>query len=656
MSNYYQRTQHGYIPYVILFSLISLTLSLFPSLSSVSATTEVVDTVTASVPIFCTLNSSNTDHFEEINPGNHVENIGLSTLTAFCNDMEGFSIYAIGYSNDEDGNTNLIGDNTDLTINTGSYTSGDTTSSWSMKLSAVSGTYAPIIVGSTADAEKVSSTPDFSDYVAIPNSYTRVAYKNSGTDQGAGASGSSITTTYSAFISSDQPADVYDGKVKYTLVHPVSEGAPLSPQITNSGKICYYPNGGDVVGTMGCQTLSDSNTSYMLLASNFSREGYGFAGWSNKYDYATNPDQEGIKFYGPQEQISFTAGQYTGTNNGLSLYAVWVPSAGSLQDTAKVAQLCGTGAGSLITAPTDGTANLSSVSALTDQRDNQTYAIAKLADGNCWMIENLRLESRDTVGQNRFNSSITNESLAQGYGKSTTYGNFSGLADAESANFSDSTTANSLYYSGTQLGTASVNIGTSNYPAYRIPRYNNWNNQSTSANRPQSPDIGIATNNTTNAGMYSYGNYYNWSAAMANTIYYSGPTAKDANGKTSETVNTSLCPTGWRLPYGRDTGNGLVAGGFYNLNYKINNNSNVMNTSEKIRAFPNNFIYSGSFITSSVSSRGGSGSYWTSTASNRYGTYGVYLDTSHGVTPGNSYGENDKTSGKSIRCTVSAGA
>lgn len=32
--------------------------------------------------------------------------------------------------------------------------------------------------------------------------------------------------------------------------------------------------------------------------------------------------------YGPNETIEFTAGQYSGTNNGLSLFAMWVPSAG----------------------------------------------------------------------------------------------------------------------------------------------------------------------------------------------------------------------------------------------------------------------------------------------------------------------------------------
>ena len=139
--------------------------------------------------------------------------------------------------------------------------------------------------------------------------------------------GVKLETTYAAYISSSQPADTYVGQVKYTMVHPYTE-APLQPQTATSGCINYFPNGSNVDGTMGCQLIYNTDTSATLLASNFSRTGYGFAGWSNKFDYATNPNQEGIRFYGPQETITFTAGEYTGNNNGLALYAVWVKSEG----------------------------------------------------------------------------------------------------------------------------------------------------------------------------------------------------------------------------------------------------------------------------------------------------------------------------------------
>ena len=384
---------------------------------------------------------------------------------------------------------------------------------------------------------------------------------------------------------------------------------------------------------MGCQSASDGQTKD-LLASNFSRTGYGFAGWSDKFDYATNAE---AKFYGPNETITVPTGT---TANGLSLYAVWIKSQGSIQNQSKVASVCN----SLITAPTDGTANLTSVSALTDQRDNNTYAIAKLADGNCWMIENLRLES--TAEHN------SDGILAQGYGTSSTYGNFGGLADAESANFTESTTANSLYYSGTQSGTASINIGTSKSPAYRMPRYNNIN----TSTRASNPTSNTFPSNNTTGGMYSYGNYYTWHAAIADLTY---------NGTNNQsTTGTSLCPTGWHLPKGGNKSNEAnnelwslvvdgINGGIKPANYDSETRPTYIGTPEgsdasnKLRAYPNNFLYSGVFDTSSAYHRGSYGYYCSSTAYYYSYNYRLYLDRSN-VRPGTD--SSSKYSGQSIRC------
>ncbi len=400
---------------------------------------------------------------------------------------------------------------------------------------------------------------------------------------------------------------------------------------------------------MGCQTVSTSATSATLLASNFSRQGYGFAGWSNKYDYATNTDSD-LKFYGPSETISFTTGQYTGSNPGLSLYAVWIKSEGNLQDSTKVATLCGTGSGSLTQAPINGTANLSSVSALTDQRDGETYAIAKLADGNCWMIENLRLEAENTTG-------ATNKALAQGYAESTTYGNFIGLANDQPARDFTTTNhpaANRLYSTN---GSTAVTIqgGSSSEYYLRIPLYNNVNTPTLAnvADRPQNPTANDFANSSSGAGMYSYGNYYSWTAALANVVEYTGPT-NQVEGYTSETVNTSICPTGWRLPYGRSTGNGTTSGGFLNLSDEINGNSNAFGStaSQNLRSYPNNFVYSGHIYSSSVNNRGSYGNYWSSTSYKSGGAYILSL-SDNSAQPGTTASNFNKHEGKSVRCVVS---
>ena len=437
----------------------------------------------------------------------------------------------------------------------------------------------------------------------------------------------SIKFKIAAHASPTQATGTYTNVINFYAV--ANPEPTLGPESCTAGKICYHKNALTTVeGTMGEQTAASDGNTTTLLASNFSRTGYGFAGWSDTYDYSGN-------LYGPQEDITVPTGT---ASNGLSLYAIWVRSAGSMQSDA--ASVC-----SGLTAATSTTKTLSSVSALTDQRDNNTYAIAKLADGKCWMIENLRLDS--TADHN------SDGSLAQGYGTSTTYGNFGGLADAESTNFSDSTTANSLYYSGTQSGTASINIGTTNNPGYRMPRYNNLN----TTNRASNPTSNSFADDNTTGGMYSYGNYYTWHAAIADLTY---------NGtNNNSTTSTSLCPAGWHLPKGgSDEANnefGSLVDGSINGNTKpANYDSSTrqyftstpggVDASNILRAYPNNFLYSGGFTTSSADYRGSNGLYWSSTAGDSSSSYGLLLNSSD-VRPG----RVDKYFGFSIRCTVSAG-
>ena len=226
-------------------------------------------TATVHVAEACTMTATvNTPHIADITNGlysggiaEYANGIGKTTLKVICNDASGFSIYAVGYTNNEFGNTKLMTNTADSSapiINTNTYNSGDT-SAWSMKINAVSGTYAPTLDNS------------FGSYHNVPSTYTRVAYRTSGTDVSNGATeatGSSVEATYAAYIAPTQPAGTYSGQVKYTLVHPANT-RPAKPQVTQAGKICYYANATDAVGTMGCQNVSTSATSTTLLASNF---------------------------------------------------------------------------------------------------------------------------------------------------------------------------------------------------------------------------------------------------------------------------------------------------------------------------------------------------------------------------------------------------
>ena len=141
--------------------------------------------------------------------------IGQTTIKTICNDGNGFSIYAIGYTGEVEGETRLVGTNSSSNIiATGTADSGNI-SNWAMKLATSAEATYPITING-----------GFNNYHAVPSEYTKVAYRESGTDVGASATGASLTTTYAAFVSNTQAADTYAGKVKYVLVHPEDGDAP----------------------------------------------------------------------------------------------------------------------------------------------------------------------------------------------------------------------------------------------------------------------------------------------------------------------------------------------------------------------------------------------------------------------------------------------
>ncbi|MBR0488210.1 hypothetical protein IJJ39_00830, partial [Candidatus Saccharibacteria bacterium] len=139
-------------------------------LSSHTSTALDQNSVSASVKVSesCAMTISGADsHSVELVGGMVDQNIGESTISVACNDINGYSIYAVGYGNGTEGNTNLTGTTTGEIIPTGTdipETSGNpvSQSQWAMRLSAVSSEFVPTIVsdseGSFASNHKIPST------------------------------------------------------------------------------------------------------------------------------------------------------------------------------------------------------------------------------------------------------------------------------------------------------------------------------------------------------------------------------------------------------------------------------------------------------------------------------------------------------------------
>lgn len=537
-------------------SLVALTLfSGSIVMSSSTSAEDVVDEINITVPVSCSLSGTGmSSHTANIVNGTYQADIGTTTLKAFCNDANGFAIYTNGYTGNTLGNNKLIGSSTSSEIVTGTATTAGSpdVSNWAMKLETnSSATYA------------LTLDNGFGSYSSVPSSYTKVAHRDSGTDLGTSAEGATLTSTYAAYISKTQPSDTYEGKVKYTLVHPASE-EPAQPVPCEPGKICYQPNTSSVQGQMGKQSASN-NANITLYAPNFKRAGYGFAGWNTKYDYTgTN--------YGPNQTITAPADVAT---SGLSLYAMWISSQGTLQNW--------NGCSSM---------NIGDVTALTDNRDNDTYAVAKLADGKCWTIENLRLSNKD----NNMNDII----------------------------LSPTNTHNPVITTLSSPTDPTVNTWcvSDSSACYDQTLFSINNTVKFVDNIPSSYNI--------SSNIYSYGNYYNWYSATAGHGTYN---------KSSGNTTGDICPAGWHLPIG-DT-----LGEFNSLNTALSGNNTDSIASNNIRSFPNNFIYSG------TESGGGSvvGYYWSASA---YGTnYGRLLSFGDsGVAPGTGTGTIRKRAGHVVRC------
>ncbi len=129
---------------------------------------------------------------------------------------------------------------------------------------------------------------------------------------------------------------------------------------------------------------------------------------------------------------------------------------------------------------------------LTDSRDNSTYTVGKLSDGNCWMTENLKLDISQPNSLTPADSDVSNSwpTIAISTPMETVNGTW--------------TTDNTAIF----------------FAKHPVKIYNN-------------------------GGSYQdiYGYYYTWCAATAGTC-------KDVSGNILSSGNAadSICPKGWKLP------------------------------------------------------------------------------------------------------------
>ena len=354
----------------------------------------------------------------------------------------------------------------------------------------------------------------------------------------------------------------------------ISIVANLEPCAAES--ICYFGNGDDGTGETPNQDSIASGSSVMLTPSNFSKTGYGFAGWNTEMDgTGTN--------YGPSQTITVE----DLTQEGLQLYAKWVQSAGDLQGWRGCE-----------------TMNIGDVTALTDTRDGNTYAVAKYADEKCWMMENLRLDlsDSDVIISTRNTNSPTSD--------------FVNIANTHPA-------SSNSFCTGNNAGCVdSVLHNTNNINRGLTPSY---------------------TANNSSSSWYSYGVYYNYYTATAGNGGFS-LTTKGAQ------ANGDICPAGWRLPtaYTKSSDFGTLDLRYGGTGLNQTEADGTL-ASERWRSYPLNYIYSGEQKEASSYNRGNSAGVNSANSYTSTSSYNLWVRAAGVSMTGNN---TSKLRGQTVRCVA----
>ncbi len=411
---------------------------------------------------------------------------------------------------------------------------------------------------------------NFATAVASSNQYTRANYKFAGWNTSANGSGVAISEGGALDIAATT-LQLSDGDTMtlYAMWQPIYH-------------VVYAGNGADA-GSMASVTQEDVPSSFNLIASNYSKNGYGFAGWSTDANAGTKLlNHESVTVYGPNQVVKLdnTFTSNADANNQITLYAVWLPA-----DTTDTMQSFSSTRCAMM--------NAGEYLALRDERDNDVYAVSKLADGHCWMTENLRL----TPSAVAFSTTNTNSPTAGFIDEAPLSQDSNRLCNTDSSACIDQVLFNAN----------DINRGSGMTPS--------------------------PSGDGTIYYWYSYGVMYGWYTATAGNGNYD---------MASGNVAGDICPAGWRLP----TGGG--SGEYVSLTNAVGG-ANNMEKNNNLLAFPNNFIYSGDYNYNTSGGRGTYGRYWSATPNGKAKAFRLGVASANWVTPDGSWNKWDAFA---VRCVV----
>ena len=544
---------------------------------------------------------------DNLTPGDYKDS-NIITVTAGSNSPLGYTLSStVGsstYNSTElrRGGTETANKFTNLTANKASLSAFDP-GYWGYSYSTNSGS-------TWISGDIVSGTSAGYNGLPIYTTASPIKLINSST-----ASESSVQFKIGARATSSQTSGTYSNVVNFIGIAKV---------VTTTYTINYNANAGsDTVTNMPTpnplQGTDTTGNAAIQIPSNVPvRANYLFKGWCTSQ---TSDDACSSDVVQPGGYVALNPGISSPTANVTkNLYAMW-------KSNSAAPGLC-TDAATCMQTMTSCPATATTV---TDARDGKTYQVKQLEDGNCWMLENLRLDLVDSTVQGNLTSDTTNaEDSSLAYLKGTaTYRNPTqdpnGKYPTAALGYGDS----SNYYS-----VPKISVSGTCYNAYCVdsPASGQWNSEV----------ITPATiNGVTSIAQGKVGIYYNYCAISAGTYCYGNGTAYDGSPTSDpdpsslQDVKEDICPKGWRLPTS-------TTGGEFQALYTAYNSGYV--------AFQTalDTPLSGSFFSGTARNQGNYGGFWSSTWNSNNYMYGLRVDSSS-VSPSNYY---PRYYGSAARCIL----
>ncbi len=262
---------------------------------------------------------------------------------------------------------------------------------------------------------------------------------------------------------------------------------------------------------------------------------------------------------------------------------------------------------------------------LKDVRDGKYYWVGKLADGKCWMTQNLDLDLSTSKTLTSADTDVSSN-WTPGFTTFTT-------ADASTVN-SDSQIETRSWSLGNYRLTDPTTSASCGYPlndASQCPGSNATSGLTTNRFTAYTTPI---TQNGDISAHYILGNHYAWNAATAGT----------GGSITSDQATNSICPKGWRLP----TSN--TGGEFEALVNKLGGTSSTDNVTKA--PF---YGVRGGFVDQSTNllfeDAGDQGRYWSSTPAPSDTANSAYALRFGGTSTVNPSGASaDRSVGYPVRC------